>query len=409
MPKQKPIPQQPKELSQSQITPYLGTKPSFSDEVNRGNELTRKDDNVSDVSIGLKDIDESIIFYFDNIIKPTVYQAGETIKVPIIYGAPERWKAVQADGFYRDKDGKVQLPLIMFKRSNFEKNRNLTNKLDGNEANLFQVVEKKYTKKNIYDAFSVLNNRVPEREFYVTMVPDYVTVIYDCIIFTNYVEQMNKMIEAINFASDSYWGDKSRFKFKARIDNFQTTTELSSGEDRAVKTTFSIILNGYIIPDSVNKFLATKVGKFYSKCQLIFTLETTEGLETFTTIPQSQNKLSTAGVDSFNNNTISITSGGGGVSQDILDYINTNKSIDATSLTTNTAIFPKGFLSAPSGFASTSVVDFKFFVNGQLINSAAITSFVNGGSISTLTVNTVILGFTFQPTDTITGIGKFSA
>lgn len=280
MPKQKPIPQQPKELSQSQITPYLGTKPPFSDEINRGNELSRKDDKVSDVSIGLKDIDESIIFYFDNIIKPTVSQAGETIKVPIIYGAPERWKAVQSDGFYRDKDGKIQLPLIMFKRGSIEKNRNLTNKLDGNEANLFQVVEKKYTQKNSYDAFSVLNNRVPVKEFYVTIVPDYVTVMYDCIVFTNYVEQMNKMIEAINFASDSYWGDKSRFKFKARIDNFQTTTELSQGEDRAVKTTFSIVLNGYIVPDSVNKFLATKVGKFYSKCQLIFTTETVSNIIT---------------------------------------------------------------------------------------------------------------------------------
>jgi hypothetical protein len=31
---------------------------------------------------------------------------------------------------------------------------------------------------------------------------------------------MNKLIEAINYASDSYWGDPESFKFKASIDSF---------------------------------------------------------------------------------------------------------------------------------------------------------------------------------------------
>jgi len=38
-----------------------------------------------------------------------------------MYGSPERWKAVQKDGFHRDKNGKIQAPLIMFKRDSVEK------------------------------------------------------------------------------------------------------------------------------------------------------------------------------------------------------------------------------------------------------------------------------------------------
>ena len=58
--------------------------------------------------------------YFKNIIKPNVVQNGQQIAVPVIYGSPERWKSVQADGFYRDASGRLMVPLIMFKRENID-------------------------------------------------------------------------------------------------------------------------------------------------------------------------------------------------------------------------------------------------------------------------------------------------
>ena len=50
---------------------------------------------------------------------------------------------------------------------------------------------------------------------------------YSCIIYTYYVEQLNKIIEAVQYAQNSYWGDPERFKFQATIDSFATVTELS--------------------------------------------------------------------------------------------------------------------------------------------------------------------------------------
>ena len=87
---------------------------------NRGTHTSRKNDIVQDVSIGLQDHDEAIMYYFNKVIKPSVIINNNRTNVPVIYGSPERWKSVQKDGFYRDKEGKIQTPLIMFKRDSVE-------------------------------------------------------------------------------------------------------------------------------------------------------------------------------------------------------------------------------------------------------------------------------------------------
>jgi len=278
----KPIPRNQSEVTQAELSPpYLNqgraiSETSFSK--NRGTDYSLKDDTVKDISIGLEDIDNAVLYYFENVIKPNVIQNSQRLAVPVIYGSPERWKAVQADGFYRDRSGKLMVPIIMFKREGFDKNRTLGNKLDGNTVHNYQVVGTKFNQRNIYDNFSVLNNRTPSNQYYITSVPDYLTVNYNCIVFTDFIEQNNKIVEAIEFASDSYWGDPNRFKFKANIDNFSTTTLLEQGQDRAAKSTFSIKLFGYIIPDTVNKDLATARSKFYTQAQVIFDIETTGSL-----------------------------------------------------------------------------------------------------------------------------------
>jgi hypothetical protein len=217
------------------------------------------------------------MFYFQNVIRPTVTQNGVRIAVPVIYGAPERWKSVQKDGYYKDKNGAIMAPLIMFKRDTIDKNRSLANKLDANYPHLYTSWKKVYDNKNSYSNFSVLTNRIPVEQFIVNVVPDYVTLTYNCAIQTYYNEQLNKIIEAINYASDSYWGDPERFKFKASIDSYSTAIEVSDNTNRIVKGTFTIKLSGYIIPDTIQKEL-TAIKKYNSKAQVIITTETVNNL-----------------------------------------------------------------------------------------------------------------------------------
>ena len=213
------------------------------------------------------------MYYFNNVIKPTVIINGNRTNVPLIYGAPERWKGVQKDGFYRDKEGKIQTPLIMFKRDSVEKRRDLGNKLDGNNPQLYYTFQEKYTKRNQYDNFNVLQNVIPQKEFHTVVIPDYIKLQYTCIIWCDYVAQMNKLIEIINYASDSYWGDKEKFKFNAQIDTYNNTTEIAQGDNRVVKTNFGLTLQGYLIPDSLNKELVKKPQKFFSKSRVVFNSE----------------------------------------------------------------------------------------------------------------------------------------
>ena len=241
--------------------------------INKGRITTRKDDTVQDVSIGLQDHDEAIMYYFNNVIKPSVIINGNRTNVPIIYGSPERWKGVQKDGYFRDKEGKLQTPIIMFKRDSVEKRRDLGNKLDANSPQLYYTFQEKYSKRNQYDNFNVLQNIIPQKEFHTVVIPDYVTLQYSCIIWTDYIAQMNKLIEMINYSSDSYWGDKEKFKFNARIDTYSNTTEVAQGENRVVKTNFSLTIQGYLIPDSLNKDLVKKPQKFFSKSRVVFNNE----------------------------------------------------------------------------------------------------------------------------------------
>ena len=251
---------------------------------NRGNHISFRDDNTKPFSLGLKENDEAIVYYMENVIKPTVIQNGVIQKVPIYYGSPERWAQVQKEGYFRDLKGKIMMPVITYKRVSVEKNRTIANKIDANYPNNVQLFQKPYSIKNQYDNFNILNNRIPKKESYAVVMPDYVTLTYDFIISTYYVEQMNKIVEAMNYASDSYWGNKERFQFNARIDSYATTVELVTAGNRLVKTNFSLKLNGYLIPDTIQKELAS-VKKISNSTQLIF------NMETVSKIPESNNSL----------------------------------------------------------------------------------------------------------------------
>lgn len=297
----KPVPKSQKEISKNLQTPTDSRMGNPNDatpgpqyppinqanvDFNRSTKMSFKGDTTKPFSIGIQDIDESIMYYFTEVIQPFVIQNGERIEVPVIYGSPERWKSVQKDGYYRDKKGAIMNPIIMFKRDGLARNRTLTRKLDANEPNLHTYWQKNYYDKNFYSNFNILNNRVPTKQFIVNVVPDYVTLTYSCIIQTYYMEQLNKIVESINYASDAYWGNPERFKFRAAIDSFTTTTELTQGKDRLVRSAFTINLYGYIVPETIQKDL-TAVKKLNSKSKIIFKLETTSDPTKFEDNPRT--------------------------------------------------------------------------------------------------------------------------
>ena len=51
-------------------------------------------------------------------------------------------------------------------------------------------------------------------------MPDYVTLTYEFTIFTSYIEQMNKIVEKINYSDGAYWGEPGKMRFRTQIESF---------------------------------------------------------------------------------------------------------------------------------------------------------------------------------------------
>ena len=246
--------------------------------LNRGYLYSRKDDDVKTPSVSLMDVDSAIIFYFENVIKPSVLENGENVKVPIMYASPERWKAIQRDGFMKDKKRQIITPVVAYRRTSIAKDDSLPqDKLDANKPNMFYTFEKKFSNANRYDNFSTQIGLLPQREYYNVAFPDYVTISYDFTIWTSYIEQMNKIVEKVVYSEGAYWGDPDKMRFRSSIDTFTDATEIGDVE-RLVRTTFTVTLRGYLLPEGNFDHRST-TQKFLTPKKVIFSAETDAAID----------------------------------------------------------------------------------------------------------------------------------
>jgi len=228
------------------------------DKINRGEEQSRSNDKTKNISIGLLEIDSALFYYFDNIIKPTIKEAGEQVKVPIIYANSERWKSIRKDGWIRDVKRKIISPAIAFRRTSFAKDPSMpVDKLDPSNPKLHQTFESRYTSENRYDNFSATRGIKPAKELHSIAVPDYITLSYDFTIWTSFTDQQNSIVEKVNWSEGSYWGEPGKFRFMATIDSFEDASEYDEAQ-RNIKTNFSVTLKGYLVPAHFDKTVTTQ-------------------------------------------------------------------------------------------------------------------------------------------------------
>ena len=196
--------------------------------------------------VKLYDVDLAIAEHMIDTVLPTVEIFQEKQKIPVVYGNPERWKSVQKDGYLRDKKGVLQIPLVMFKRNSINRDDALSNTMNRHVS--YPSVSR-YSKKHKYDKFSAMTGTQKPVQMYDIVIPDYVNITYEVIIWTDFTEHMNKIVEAFQYATDEYWGDKGGFKFRVRIDNFDNQTEVGEGTQRIVRTNFTMMVNAYLLPE----------------------------------------------------------------------------------------------------------------------------------------------------------------
>jgi len=223
-------------------------------DLNRGNEVKSTQTDLKR-SVTLFDIDYAMMTYLEDTVLPNLKDAqGTAIKIPVIYGNSERWVGARRQGVYRDSKGRIQLPLLMIRRTSIAKDETMSMP----NRHLSYPAITKYSKDNRYDRFTAMGGGVkPKQEIFRITMPDYVEVNYECMCWTSFTEQLNEVIEHLNFTS-TYWGDKDKYKFRTSVSEFNVVNEVGEGTERINRVEFSLNVKAYLLPEKFDGELTTK-------------------------------------------------------------------------------------------------------------------------------------------------------
>jgi hypothetical protein len=358
---------------------------------NRANEIKSTKGDLKQ-SISLFDIDYAMMSYLEDTALPTLDDNGTALKIPVVYGNSERWNGSRREGVFRDSKGKIQLPIMMIRRTSITKDETMPML---NRHVSYQGVTK-YSKDNRYDRFTAFGGNVkPKYEIYKIQMPEYVELNYDCMVWTNYTEQLNEVIEQLQYTS-SYWGDKEKFKFRTSLSDFNIINEVGEGTERINRIEFSLSVKAYLLPEKFDG--ETVIKKSMSTKRVVVATEvdvTGNGrLEGMLTTPSAY----------YDN-------------KDLIDFLSLNNSkvVDGGI---NTATFTGvKLIQAPAQLAGVITsgltydgksYDVKLYINGVRYyqTSSHFTAVVSNNQLD-ITFLPVNLGFSVTNTDEITITGKF--
>lgn len=344
-------------------------------------------------SISLFDIDYAMMTYLEDTALPTLDDNGKALKIPVIYGNSERWVGARRQGVYRDSKGKIQLPLMMIRRTSIAKDETMPMQ---NRHVSYQGITK-WSKDNRYDRFTALGGSVkPKYEIYKIQMPEYVELNYECMVWTSYTEQLNAVIEQLQYTS-SYWGDKEKFKFRISLGEFNVINEVGEGTERINRIEFSVSVKAYLLPEKFDG--ENLIKKSISTKRVVVATETDvtgngrlEGMLT-TPSPYYDNK-------------------------DLVDFLSLNNSKIENPISDNTIIFTNiKLINTPTQLQSVIssgliiddiTYDIKVYING--VRYYQTTHFVVSKIENSLTIDftpPTNPGFTIDTADEITIIGKF--
>jgi len=275
----------PKNSSPYRKPPVRRTIDSFIDDENivekpridlgnaRHTQIRRDKDTAKSIAITLYDIDFAVKSFVDNVMKLRVEDNGESILVPTIYANSEKWTSIQRNGYLKDKKGKTLVPLITFRRSSVNMKSELRRNKVATTNQLGYIIKPKYTVNSPYDKWSTMygdRDRTPQ-EYFITPIPDYVDVTYDFILWTEYQNQLNYIVEQFVYFTGQSFGERNSLKFSTNVDSFTMEDNNTTGQDRVVRSSFQITVHGYLLPKNVATEVTTK--RFVSMNKIRFGAE----------------------------------------------------------------------------------------------------------------------------------------
>jgi len=347
-------------------------------ETNRANQMSISKEFTKGVK--LIDIDTTIAEYMVDSIIPNVEENGNQVKVPLLYGNAERWNNARTKGYLRDSRGKIQLPLVMFKRNSIDRQDGMAQFKDVNTLPAY----KKYSQKNKYERFSLQVGASKALEQYEISVPDYVTVTYEVMVWTSFTEHMNAIIEQFQYATDRYWGTDSGYKFRTRIDSFDNQQEVGEGSERVIRTSFTMVTNAYLLPETFDDKPTVK--KSFTPKKVVWGVETDLTGTSFSN-PNIYNEY-----------------------QSVIDFVATRSSqsggfVDYRTITLSNVRLP--ILPGELIGSFDTLNWFRVYINSEFKPSTTYTYSFNGTTNEIVFIFNATLGFELDANDEVDVVGKY--
>tara|TARA_B100000700_G_scaffold331830_1_gene470094 strand:+ start:22903 stop:24090 length:1188 start_codon:yes stop_codon:yes gene_type:complete len=274
-------------------------------------------------SCGIEDVDRALFKLFDEEL-PIVYESeGETKRIPVIFATGERAFILRRKEPLRDRQGALILPMVSILRSGIEQDPKDGQGVGPGSGEL--VIKKRLSKDN--DAYRRLNNleglenqegvgtvdkhkgpstrsfrgntsdinlEIQTKNIYEIITipsPRFFTATYEVTFWSQYLQQMNNMQEALmssynlNPAKTFRIESDKGYWFVAHVES-----SLSSGanfdgfedNERIVKSTFTLSVTGYIInpqfpgaQSSIRRYISAPKVSFEMPFEEIYTPPTT--------------------------------------------------------------------------------------------------------------------------------------
>lgn len=202
---------------------------------NRVYQVKRSEDTFKMPKVGLHDADRAMMFQLKEQLRIKVEDNGVAIDVPVVYASGQRWAQIRKHGYIRDNTNRLMVPLISIRRGDVR----VDERLPQSNLNNRKLTVKLFPNNNYSNKYGETAN-----EFFIVNLPRYVRVSYTLNIWTQTSQQLNDILQTIQYAHNHVWGDM--YKYRTQVEGATTGVEAMVGSDRMVKAEVSLLVDAYL-------------------------------------------------------------------------------------------------------------------------------------------------------------------
>ena len=374
--------------------------------LNRAHQTRRDDDVIRNPQRTVYDVDFAIKSYIESEIQPQITDNDQLINVPVIFANGEKWDNVRRLGFLRDEKGKLQSPLIMIKRNGVAERDNVKGlDVNRNPDGNVRAYRQKYNSRNRYEdeLFPIPTNQPLEsNRIYIVDIPRYVTVDYELLLWCDFTTQMNELIDQILPYNRFAWGNDGN-RFTTTMGNISFETVNTVGEDRLVRATIPLTTVAALLSEQETR-QSTLRAMFSVKKVSFDTVVDIEGdLFSLTTSDKLKQYVSSGTNIYVNNGTTTAQ-----IDAKTMTYLTTITDKQATYVDGQTVTITAQSAVNPITGLPATVNEFDVYYNGTYLDKPTYTWTPTFGGIQTIVFDTVLLGYSIDPTDVIIVKGRWA-